>query len=195
MFPNREMPRTELAGTCLAQKFFDAVNGRASSTKEELTVALSEKWHPARELERFRHQMDDLLEHFGLEHHWLKDWESQPLRPALESFVEGDRLTIRVDLPGIDPESIDIRVVGGFLTIKGLREQTQDSTHAQYYRRETRYGAFERTVQLPEGVKAEDLKATHKNGVLELTATLPKEGASKQVKVEGQKLTGERKIR
>jgi HSP20 family protein len=144
--------------------------------------------------------MDDLLEHFGLEHHWPKDWASQPLRPALESFVEGDRLTIRVDLPGIDPHSIDIRVVGGFLTIKGSRDQKQECRHAQYYRRETRYGAFERTIQLPEGVKAEDLKAIHKNGVLELTATLPKEGASKQVKVEvhrqeGAKSADDRKIR
>jgi len=75
------------------------VNGLASSAKEELTLALPEKWRPARELERFRREMADLLEHFGLEHHWLKDWESQPLRPALETFVEGDRLTIRVDLP------------------------------------------------------------------------------------------------
>jgi HSP20 family protein len=101
--------------------------------------------------------------------------------------VNADQLTIRVDLPGIDTESIDVRVVGGFLTIKGSREENQESRHAQYYRRETRYGVFERTIQLPEGVRAEDLKATHKNGVLELTAMLPKEGASKQVKVQAQK--------
>ena len=172
--------------------------GRIRSNREELTLALPEKWHPARELERFRHEVDNLLEHFGFDHHWPKDWESLPLRPALESFVKGDQLTIRVDVPGIDPESIDVRVVGGFLTIKGAREEDQESKYAQYYRRETRYGAFERTVQLPEGVQAEDLKATHKNGVLELTATLPKEGAAKQVRVqvqkeEGAKAAGDRK--
>jgi HSP20 family protein len=131
--------------------------------------------------------MDDLLEHSGFEHHRLKNWESPPLRPALESFVNGDQFTIRVDLPGIDPESIDVTVVGGLLTVKGSREENQKSTHAQYYRRETQYGVFERTIQLPEDVTAEDLKATHQNGVLELTATLPKEGASKQVKVLVQK--------
>jgi HSP20 family protein len=157
------------------------------SNQEELTLASPEKWHPARELESFKHQMDDLLEHFGFEHHWPKDWESLPLRPPLESFVNGDQLTIRVDVPGIDPERIDVRVVGGFLTIKGSREEDQQSRHAHYYRRETRYGAFERTIQLPGGVKAEDLKATHKNGVLELTAKLPKDGVSKQVKLQVQK--------
>jgi len=161
-----------------------AKKDRTRPSREELTLALPEKWHPARELERFRHQVDDLLEHSGFEHHRPKNWESPSLRPAIESFVNGDQLTIRVDLPGIDPESIDVRVVGGFLTVKGSREENQESKHAQYYRRETRYGLFERTIQLPEGVKAEDLKATHKNGVLELTAMLPKEGASKQVKVQ-----------
>jgi len=142
--------------------------------------------------------VDDLLEHSGFEHHGHRNWESPGLRPALESFVNDDQLTIRVDLPGIDPQSIDVRVVGGFLTIKGSREENHESRHAQYYRRETRYGVFERTIQLPEGVKADDLKATHKNGVLELTATLPKEGAAKQVKVqvqkrEGAKAAGDRK--
>jgi HSP20 family protein len=131
--------------------------------------------------------VDDLLEHSGFEQHRPMNWESSSLRPAIESFVNGDQLTIRVDLPGIDPESIDVRVVGGFLTLKGSREESQESKHAQYYRRETRYGVFERTIQMPEGVKAEDLNATHKNGVLELTAMLPKKGASKQVKVQVQK--------
>jgi HSP20 family protein len=134
--------------------------------------------------------VNDLLEHSGFDHYGQKKWESPALRPALDSFVNGAQFTIRVDLPGIEPESIDIRVVGGILTIKGSREENHESRHAQYYRRETRYGVFERTVQLPEGVKAEDLKATHKNGVLELTATLPKEGASKQVKVQVQKQEG-----
>jgi HSP20 family protein len=154
------------------------------SSREELSLASPEKWHPAKELERFRRRVDDLLEHSGFEQHRLKNWESSSLRPAIESFVNGDQLTIRVDLPGIDPESIDVRVMGGFLTVKGSREESQESKHAQYYRRETKYGVFERTIQLPEGVKAEDLNATHKNGVLDLTAMLPKEGASKQVKVQ-----------
>ena len=47
----------------------------------------------------------------------------------------------------------------------------------KYYLRETRYGAFEQTLQSREGVKADDLKATHQNGILELTATLTKKGA------------------
>jgi HSP20 family protein len=155
-------------------------------------MAVPEKWQPATELDRFRHEVDDLLERFGLGRPWPKAWESVGLRPALEFFVDDNKLTIRVDLPGIEPESVDIKVAGGFLTIKGAREEKQDTRNAQFYRREMRYGSFERTIQLPEGVKAEALKATYNNGVLELTATIPKEVAAKQVKVEVEKPAGEK---
>jgi len=153
-------------------------------------MALPEKWHQATQLDRFRHEVDDLLEHFGLGPHWPKAWESIGLRPALEFFVDDNKLTIRVDLPGIEPEDVDVKVAGGFLTIKGSREEKRDTSNTQFYRRETRYGSFERTIQLPEGVKAEAIKATYKNGVLELTATIPKEVAAKQVRVETEKPAG-----
>jgi HSP20 family protein len=153
-------------------------------------MALPEKWHPATELDRFRYEVDDLLEHFGLGHHSPKASQSLGLRPALEFFVDDNQLTIRVDLPGIEPENVDVKVAGGFLTIKGVREEKQDTRNAQFYRREMLYGSFERTIQLPEGVKAEALKATYKNGVLELTATIPKEAAAKQVKVEVERSAG-----
>jgi HSP20 family protein len=153
-------------------------------------VALLEKWSQSRELDRFRREVDELLERFGLEHHWLRNSESASLRPAIESFIDGDKLTVRVDLPGIDPKSVDVRVVGGFLTLKGTRQEKQETRNTHYYIRETRYGSFERTIQLPQGVKHEGLKATYKNGVLELTATIPKEAAPRQVKVEAESAEG-----
>ena len=90
-------------------------------------MALPEKWHPATELDRFGYEVDDLLEHFGFGHRRPKAWESVGLRPALEFFVDDNRLTIRVDLPGIEPEDVDIKVAGGFLTIKGSREEKQNT--------------------------------------------------------------------
>ena len=146
-------------------------------------MSLPEKLHPATELDRFRHEVDDLLEHFGLGPHWPNARESIGLRPAPEFFVNDSMLTIRIYLPGIEPEDVHIKVAGGFLTIEGAREEKQDTRNAQFYRREMRYGSFERTIQLPEGVRVEALKATYKNGVLELTASIPKEVAAKQVKL------------
>jgi HSP20 family protein len=109
----------------------------------------------------------------------------------MESCIEEGRFIVRTDLPGIDPKNIDIKVVSGVLTIKGSREEKHESKKADYLRREIRYGSFERSMSLPEGIKAEDLKATYHDGVLELSAPMPKEAAPKEIKVQVEGLTGQ----
>ncbi len=157
-------------------------------------MALLERWRPSQELERFRSEFDDLLERFGFDRDWMLRWpfdrkffgdgESSFTRPAVESCIEEGKLIIRTDLPGVDPKTVDIKVVGNTLTIKGSREEKRESKKADYLRREIRYGSFERSMSLPEGIKAEDLKATYHDGVLELTAPMPKEAVPKEIKIQ-----------
>jgi len=158
-------------------------------------MALLERWRPSHELDRFRSEFDDLLERFGFDRDWLPRWpfdrkffgEGEPTtRPAMESCIEEGKFIVRTDLPGIDPKNVEIKVVGGVLTIKGSREEKRESKKADYLRREVRYGSFERSMSLPEGIKAEDLKATYHDGVLELSAPMPKEAAPKEVKIQVQ---------
>jgi HSP20 family protein len=143
-----------------------------------------EKWSPSTDLERLRHEFDDLLERFGFDRGEFKAWPTGSNRPAIESSIDGDKFVVRVDLPGVDPKNIDVQVVNGILTVKGTREEKHESDKASVYRREIRYGAFERSITLPEGIKADDLKAVHRDGVLELSAPLPKESAAKSVKIQ-----------
>ena len=153
-----------------------------------------ERWRPLTDLERFRSELDDLLARFGAERDWLGRWpfdrrffgEAEPIvvRPAIESRVEEGKFIVRTDLPGIDPKNAEIKVIGNVLTISGSREEKRESKKADYFRREIRYGAFERSVRLPEGIKAEDLKATYRDGVLEVSARMLKEAAPKEVKIQ-----------
>jgi HSP20 family protein len=148
-------------------------------------MALLEKWNPSRDLEKLRHEFDHLLERFGFEHGGLsKEWQVASLRPAIESYADGDKFIVRVELPGVDPKDVDIKVAGGVLTVKGSREEKQESKKHDFFRREFRYGSFERAMTLPDGMKAEDLKATYHDGILELTAPMPKEALPKEVKVQ-----------
>jgi HSP20 family protein len=156
-------------------------------------MGLLEKWKPSRELDRFRNEFDDLLERFGFDRDWFgrfprrdlfADWQSGAMRPAIESRVEDGKLIVHTDLPGIDPKNVDIKVVGDMLTIKGSREEKSETKKADYLRREIRYGSFERSIALPEGIKADDLKATYHDGVLELTAPMPKEAIPREVKIQ-----------
>jgi HSP20 family protein len=148
-------------------------------------MALLEKWSPSRELDRLRHEFDDLLERFGFERGGLlKEWQSTSVRPAIESYADRDKFTVRVELPGIDPKDVDIKVTGGVLTVKGAREEKHETSKHDFFHREFHYGSFERSMTLPEGMKAEDLKATFHDGVLELTAPMPKEALPKEVKIQ-----------
>jgi len=154
-----------------------------------------EKWRPSRELDRFRGEFDNLLERFGLDRDWFGEREPAPARPAIESCVEGGKFIVRTDLPGIDPKDIEIKVVGEVLTVKGSREEKHETKKADFLRREIRYGSFERAISLPAGIKADNLKATYHDGVLELTAPMPQEAVPKEVKiqVEGPSENGEKK--
>jgi len=149
-------------------------------------MALLEKWNPSRELDRIRREFDNLLEKVGFEREgsFFKDWESLSLKPALESFIDGDKFTVRIELAGVDPKNVDIKVTEGVLTVKGSREEKTETKKRDFFRREIRYGAFERSVSLPEGMKAEDLKATYHDGILELSGPMPKESAPKEVKIQ-----------
>jgi len=156
-------------------------------------MALLEKWNPSRDLERLRHEFDDMLERFGFDRGGpFKERQAASLRPAIETYTDGDKFNIRVELPGVEPKDVDIKVAGGILTVKGSREKKHETKKRDFYRREFHYGSFERSITLPEGIKAEDLKATFHDGVLELTAPMPKEALPKEVKVQIQSAEAKR---
>jgi HSP20 family protein len=142
-------------------------------------------WSPFRELDRVRHDFEELLDrslgsHATREHHE----HHGPATPALESFIERGKLVIRAELPGVDPKDVDITVTGDQLTIRGKREQRVDEQSCSFIHREFSYGSFERTIRLPGGINAEDVKASYSNGVLELTMPVPEQSTSRKVAVQ-----------
>ncbi len=145
-------------------------------------------WNPFREMEHFRRDFDEVFDRFlGRGKRGAK--EPATIEPAIESYIEGDKLVVRADLPGIDPKNVEITVTGDTLTIKGSREERREEKERNFVFKEVSYGSFERSITLPDGLKAEDIKASYKDGVLELTAPAPKEMSPRKVpiEIEGQK--------
>lgn len=140
-------------------------------------------WSPLKELDRFRRDFDDLFDRF-------LGGRTGPLLtragdyPALESFIDNGKLVVRADLPGVDPKDVEITVAGGTLTIRATREQQREDKTRNYIHREVSYGSIERSLQLPEGVNPDEIKASYRNGVLELTAPVPKEVSARKVPIE-----------
>jgi len=99
--------------------------------------------------------------------------EPAPWFPKVDVVQRADRLITRVDLPGMKKEDVSVEVVDGLLTLSGERKRESEEKKEQMFRIEREYGSFYRTVPLPEGVKADDIKATFADGVLEVSMPLP----------------------
>jgi HSP20 family protein len=104
--------------------------------------------------------------------------------PAVESFQRDGKLFLRMELPGVDPEAIKVSVTGDHLEISGEKKRSAGMNESGVYVQESRYGRFQRTFVLPEGLKGEDVTARHEHGVLELTVPLPQEALPRTVQIE-----------
>ena len=93
--------------------------------------------------------------------------------PKVDVVTKDHELITRVDLPGMKKEDVHVEVEDGFLTLSGERKKETKEEKDNFYREEREYGSFCRSVPLPKGVKADQVKATFTNGVLEVTVPLP----------------------
>jgi len=106
---------------------------------------------------------------------------------AADVYEEKGNIVAKLNLPGMDPEKIDISVDGENLRISGSREEEKETKDKNYYSKEIRRGSFERTITLPAPVKAEGVEAEYKDGVL--TVTLPRKETepAKKIKIKAKK--------
>jgi HSP20 family protein len=89
--------------------------------------------------------------------------------PAVECFTRDRQLIVRAELPGVDPKQVEVAVTGNTLTIKGEKKEERKVEEGDLLFREISQGRFERSFELPQGVKAEQVRAAFVNGVLEIT--------------------------
>jgi HSP20 family protein len=95
--------------------------------------------------------------------------------PAIDILSRNGDLVVRAEMPGVDPDrDLDISFQHGVLTIKGERHHEEKIDEENYYRLESSYGSFHRSIPLPEKVKADEVKATYQDGILEVV--VPKAG-------------------
>src|SRR3954447_20553436 len=131
---------------------------------------------PVSHLHAMQRDMNALFSRFFGEGEQRGDsWRSytEGYTPQIESWMQDTTLHIKADLPGMEPKDVEITVEGNRLTLRGERKAEHENKEGQYFHREVRYGSFERSFTIPEGVKAEEVQANYRNGVLELSVPLP----------------------
>jgi HSP20 family protein len=102
--------------------------------------------------------------------------------PALDLYEDKDNLVVKVELPGMKKEEIEVSLHDGTLTISGERKGEESFKDAQTHRSERFYGRFQRAVALPLPVNAAQVKASYTDGIL--TVTLPKAEEAKPKQIE-----------
>lgn len=99
----------------------------------------------------------------------VKPWFSGEGQLRLEQSVSDDTMTIRAELPGVDPDKdVDITLDDDVLRIRAERRDEKKEEVEGRTRSEFHYGSFERRVRVPRGVGIDDIKATYKDGILEV---------------------------
>src|ERR1035437_4246123 len=128
-------------------------------------------WPESGRLTDLRDEIDRLFEsplaEWARSSNLLSGWT-----PALDLYEDKDNLFVKVELPGMKREDIDVSLHEGCLSVSGERKGESKHEDAEVYRAERFFGRFQRTITLPTPVAADKVKAQYKDGIL--TVTLPK---------------------
>jgi len=106
--------------------------------------------------------------------------------PAVDIYEDENAITLKADIPGIDPNNLDIRVEGNTLHMRGERKHEKETKRENFHRIERSYGSFVRSFTLPHNVQSDRIEATYKNGELKVTLPKTEEARPKQIKIKAE---------
>jgi len=132
----------------------------------------------AREMERLRREVDRLFSQLPTG----RGLAAAPSYPAMNVWLNEESVLVTAELPGCNPDNLDISVVNDMLTLSGSREAEELPEGAVYHRRERGCGRFTRTFQLPFPIDAGNVEAQFEKGVLQVT--LPRAEKDKPKKIQ-----------
>src|SRR5262245_23067436 len=140
-----------------------------------------ERWDPFRNMSDIQGEVNRLFDSFL----------GRPMGPAVRAWMPvldvhetKDDLILSFELPGVTDKDVSLSITGDLLTLKGERTVNRDSKDESAYQVERVYGKFERSVQLPMPVQADKVKATYRDGVLEVKLPKAEEVKPKAIKID-----------
>jgi HSP20 family protein len=162
----------------------------AEKENEKETKAVT-PWRPFMDLARWEREMDRMMDDcFGRKtrpwwpDRWFRTDELEIRAPPVDLFEEKDDIAVKAELPGMTKDDVEVNLTDHTLTIKGEKKKQEEIKEENYFRSERSYGSILRTLELPEDVHADKVKASFKNGILEVRLPKTEEAKSKEIKVK-----------
>ena len=141
-------------------------------------------WDPFRELAGLQERLDRMFRDIDRTR-MQQNFISSQWTPPVDIFEAKDLFVIKVEIPEVDRESIDISMERGELTITGERKLEQGTESEQYLRMERGYGTFTRSFSLTKTIDASEIRASVKDGILRIELPKKEEIKPKQIIIEG----------
>jgi HSP20 family protein len=142
----------------------------------------TERWEPFRNLTDIQSEVNRLFDTFvgrstgpAASGRWL---------PAVDMHETKDNLVLTVELPGVREKDISVSITADLLSIKGERRWEDEAKDQKFLHVERAYGQFERLVQLPIAVQADKVKATYRDGVLDIALPKAEELKPREIKID-----------
>jgi HSP20 family protein len=141
-------------------------------------------WDPFRELAGLQERLDRMFRDIDRTR-MQQNFISSQWMPPVDIIETQDLFVIKLEIPEVDRESIDISMEGGELTIAGARKLEQGTEREQYLRMDRGYGSFTRSFSLTKTIDASEIKASIKDGILRIELPKKEEIKPKQIIIEG----------
>ena len=148
------------------------------------------RWSPFQEFTDLRREMDRLFDEFcgrrtrtpikgkkGLS-------VTEIFSPPIDIYEKGDKIVVKVVIPGVKKEDLIVSFLENTLTIRGEKRRDEEVKDEDCYHLEQHYGRFSRTITLPVEISPEGMKVNYKDGILEIILPRLKKAKSKEIKVE-----------
>ena len=141
------------------------------------------RWDPFRELATLQNRVNTLFQDYG---RGSNDelTTSGSFAPAVDVYEDEHKVTLKLEIPGVNQDDVDIRVENNTLTVRGERKFEKEEKEENFHRIERRYGSFFRSFTVPNTVNTENVKAGYDAGVLRVELEKRAEAKPKQIKVQ-----------
>jgi HSP20 family protein len=145
------------------------------------------RWEPFRELAAVQHDLNRMFSGglprafhrpLGKQEPSVRSWA-----PAVDIFETDKNVVLKVELAGVDPNDVEVRVENNTLFLKGQRKEDKEVKEPKYHQVERFFGSFERSFTLPQSLDGDKIAAEYHDGILTLTLPKKEEAMPKTIKI------------
>ena len=138
------------------------------------------RWYPIREVASLEDRVHSLFQDFAGDGQTVT---AAAFAPAVDVYENGEKVVLKLDVPGIKEEDLDIRVENQTLSVRGERKFEAEEKEENFHSIERRYGSFFRSFSLPTTVDTENVNASYNAGVLKLELKKKASAQPRQIKL------------